>query len=223
MNRKSRTATCRSPEQTRPRLLTEYRAPAAAAYSHVATGLTRRAPLPPDQGSIPLVAPRSGQPGRPRREWSGQSAQTRGKDRQDHVRHEPDPPSDGETRANTVGDRPVHLHLFAGLGLKPDHRLDRLLWPQRCHEQLQHGVAAAIAALAQLHQQHTRRYPLRCRRVQPLGDVGPEWVELSRPRRARLVTRRPLVPQIAPDRVARDARFPRDLANAPAVPMQYPD
>src|SRR5277367_2227080 len=103
MNRKSRTATCRSPEQTRPRLLTEYRAPAAAAYSHVATGLTRRAPLPPDQGSIPLVAPRSGQPGRPRREWSGQSAQTRGKDRQDHVRHEPDPPSDGETRANTVG------------------------------------------------------------------------------------------------------------------------
>src|SRR5271155_6271770 len=103
MNRKSRTATCRSPEQTRPRLLTEYRAPAAAACSHVATGLTRRAPLPPDQGSIPLVAPRSGQPGRPRREWSGQSAQTRGQDRQDHVRHERDPPSDGETQANTVG------------------------------------------------------------------------------------------------------------------------
>src|SRR5271154_1795390 len=103
MNRKSRTATCRSPEQTRPRLLTEYRAPAAAACSHVATGLTRRAPLPPDQGSIPLLAPRSAQPGRPRREWSGQSAQTRGQDCQDHGRHEPDPPSDGETQANTVG------------------------------------------------------------------------------------------------------------------------
>src|SRR5271170_2367777 len=103
MNRKSRTATCRSPEQTRPRLLTEYRAPAAAACSHVATGLTRRAPLPPDQGSIPLLAPRSAHPGRPRREWSGQSAQTRGQDRQDHVRHERDPPSHGEIQANTVG------------------------------------------------------------------------------------------------------------------------
>src|SRR5271156_5279656 len=103
MNRKSQPATCRFPEQTRPRLLTEYRAPAAAACSHVATGLTRRAPLPPDQGSIPLLAPRSAQPGRPRREWSGQSAQTRGQDCQDHGRHEPDPPSDGETQANTVG------------------------------------------------------------------------------------------------------------------------
>jgi hypothetical protein len=31
------------------------------------------------------------------REWSGQSAQTRGQHRQDHVRHERDPLSDGET------------------------------------------------------------------------------------------------------------------------------
>src|SRR5215204_621950 len=103
MNRKSRTAACRSPEQTRPRLLTRCRAPAAAACSHVAAGSTRRAPLPPDQGSILLVAPHSGQPGRPRYEWIARSAQTRGQDRQDHVRHERDPPSDGETRANTVG------------------------------------------------------------------------------------------------------------------------
>src|SRR5215204_3501347 len=103
MNRKSRTAACRSPEQTRPRLLTRCRAPAAAACSHVAAGSTRRAPLPPDQGSILLVAPHSGQPGRPRYEWIARSAQTRGQDRQDHVRHERDPPSDGETQANTVG------------------------------------------------------------------------------------------------------------------------
>jgi hypothetical protein len=38
MNWKSRTAACRSPEQTRPRLLKEYRAPAAAACSHAAAG-----------------------------------------------------------------------------------------------------------------------------------------------------------------------------------------
>ena len=61
-------------------------------------------------------------------------------------------------------DRPVDLHLFAWRGLEPDHRLGRLLRPQRRHEQLQHRVAAGIAALAQLHQQHARRYPLRrCR------------------------------------------------------------
>ena len=34
MNRKSRTAACRSPEQTRPRLLKEYRAPAAQYSDH---------------------------------------------------------------------------------------------------------------------------------------------------------------------------------------------
>jgi Resolvase, N terminal domain len=56
-----------------------------------------------------------------------------------------------------------------------------------------------------------------------LGDIGLERVELGRPRRTRLVARRLLVPQIAPHRVARDARFPRDLADALAVPMQYPD
>src|SRR5205085_12032652 len=103
MNRKSRTAACRSPEQTRPRLLIKYRAPAAAACSPVAAGSTRHARPPPDQGPIPLAAPRSGQPGRPKREWSGRSVQTRGQDRLDHVRHEPDPPSGGETQANTVG------------------------------------------------------------------------------------------------------------------------
>src|SRR6516225_4835508 len=94
---------------------------------------------------------------------------------------------------------------------------------QRCHEQLQHRVAAAITALAQLHQQHTRRYPFRRRRAQPLGDLGPERVELGCPRRTRLVACRRLVAQIAPHRVARDPRFPRDLANTLAVPMQYPD
>src|SRR2546423_11027427 len=103
MNRKSRTAACRSPEQTRPRLLIKYRAPAAAACSHVAAGSTRHARPPPDQGPFPLAAPRSGQPGRPKREWSGRSVQTRGQDRLDHVWHEPDPPSGGETQANTLG------------------------------------------------------------------------------------------------------------------------
>src|SRR6185437_12744259 len=103
MNRKSRTAACRSPEQTRPRLLTGYRAPAAAACSHVVAGSTRHARPSPNLEPIRLADPRSGQPGRPRHEWSGRSAQTRGQDRQDYVRHERDPPSDGETQANTVG------------------------------------------------------------------------------------------------------------------------
>src|ERR1700731_774586 len=43
MNRKSRTTACRSPEQTRPRLLKEYRAPAVAACSHAAAGSTHHA------------------------------------------------------------------------------------------------------------------------------------------------------------------------------------
>src|SRR5438067_7767234 len=66
MNRKSRTAAYRSPEQTRPRLLTEYRAPAAAGRSRVVAGSTRHARPPPNLGSIPLADPRSGRPGRPR-------------------------------------------------------------------------------------------------------------------------------------------------------------
>src|SRR5207344_2666951 len=89
--------------QTRPRLLTGCRAPAAAACSPVAAGSTRHARPRPDQRSIPLVAPRSGQPGRPSYEWIGRSVQTHAQDRQDHVRHERDPPSGAETRANTVG------------------------------------------------------------------------------------------------------------------------
>ena len=137
MNRKSRTAACRSPEQTRPRLLTGCRVPAAAACSHVAAGSTRRAPLPPDQGSIPLVAPRSDQPGRPSYEWIARSAQTRAQDRQDHVRHERDPPSGGETQANTVGVFWASVAPLAkASGCPPirvnpnDHRAGVQLWRQ---------------------------------------------------------------------------------------------
>src|SRR6478672_11223007 len=103
MNRKSRTAACRSPGQTRPRLLTEYRAPAAAACSHVAAGPTRLALPRPNPGSILLAGPRAGQPARPSYEWIGRSAQTRGRDRQDHVQHARAPPSGGETLVNTAG------------------------------------------------------------------------------------------------------------------------
>ena len=92
-----------SPEQTRPRLLTEYRAPAAAACSHVAAGSTRHARPRTDQESPPPAGPGFGQPGPPRSEWSGRLAQTRGQDRQDYVQHGRGRPSDGETQANTVG------------------------------------------------------------------------------------------------------------------------
>src|ERR1700719_2946654 len=77
MNRKSRTAACRSPEQTRPRLLKEYRAPAAAACSHAAAGSTHHARMRSDQEPPPPGGPRFGRPGRPTREWSGRLAQTR--------------------------------------------------------------------------------------------------------------------------------------------------
>src|SRR5437016_10701931 len=102
MNRKSRTAACRSPEQTRPRLLKEYRAPAAAACSHAAAGSTHHARMRSDQEPPPPGGPRVGQPGRPTREWSGRSAQTRRQDRQDYVQHGRGRPSVGETPANTV-------------------------------------------------------------------------------------------------------------------------
>src|SRR3984893_3315539 len=102
MNRKSRTAACRSPEQTRPRLLIEYRAPAAAACSHAAAGSTHHARMRSDQKPPPPGGPRFGQPGRPTREWSGRLAQTRGQDRQDYVQHGRGRPSVGETPANTV-------------------------------------------------------------------------------------------------------------------------
>src|ERR1700680_1199639 len=102
MNRKSRTAACRSPEQTRPRLLKEYRAPAVAACSHAAAGSTHHARMRSDQEPPPPGAPRFGQPGRPTREWSGRLAQTRGQDRQDYVQHGRGRPSVGETPANTV-------------------------------------------------------------------------------------------------------------------------
>src|SRR5947207_3874468 len=102
MNRKSRTAACRSPEQTRPRLLKEYRAPAAAACSHAAAGSTHHARMRSDQEPPPPGGPRVGQPGRPTREWSGRLAQTRRQDRQDYVQHGRGRPSVGETPANTV-------------------------------------------------------------------------------------------------------------------------
>src|SRR5437588_7925257 len=102
MNRKSRTAACRSPEQTRPRLLKEYRAPAAAACSHAAAGSTHHARMRSDQEPPPPGGPRFGQPGRPTREWRGRLAQTREQDRQDCVQHGRGRPSVGETPANTV-------------------------------------------------------------------------------------------------------------------------
>src|ERR1700730_16897911 len=102
MNRKSRTAARRSPEQTRPRLLKEYRAPAAAACSHAAAGSTHHARMRSDQEPPPPGGPRFGQPGRPTREWSGRLAQTRGLARQDYVQHGRGRPSVGETPANTV-------------------------------------------------------------------------------------------------------------------------
>src|SRR5712671_5163692 len=102
MNRKSRTAACRSPEQTRPRLLKEYRAPAVAACSHAAAGSTHHARMRSDQEPPPPGGPRFGQPGRPTREWSGRLAQTRGQDRQDYVQHGRGRPSVGETPANMV-------------------------------------------------------------------------------------------------------------------------
>src|ERR1700737_3687559 len=102
MNRKSRTAARRSPEQTRPRLLKEYRAPAAAACSHAAAGSTHHARMRSDQEPPPPGGPRFGQPGRPTREWSGRLAQTRGQDRQDYVQHGRGRPSVGETPANMV-------------------------------------------------------------------------------------------------------------------------
>src|SRR5271169_2080651 len=102
MNRKSWAAACRSPERTRPRLLTEYRAPAAAACSHAEAGSTHHARPRSDREPPPPGGPRFGQPGRPIRELSGRSAQTRGPDRQDYVRHGRGRPSVGEILANTV-------------------------------------------------------------------------------------------------------------------------
>src|SRR5438309_9509611 len=66
MNRKSRTAACRSPEQTRARLLKEYRAPAAAACSHAAAGSTHHARMRSDQEPPPPGGPRSVSLGDPR-------------------------------------------------------------------------------------------------------------------------------------------------------------
>ena len=103
MNRKSSTAACRSPEQTRPRLLTEYRALAATACSHAEAGSTHHARPRSDPEPPPPGGPRFGQPGRPTREWSGRSAQTRGQDRQDYGQHGPGRPSVGEIPANMVG------------------------------------------------------------------------------------------------------------------------
>src|SRR3954468_19259391 len=103
MNRKSRTVACRSPVQTRPRLLREYRAPAAAACSHAAAGSTHHARLPSGQQAPPPGLPHFCQPARPTREWSGRSVQTRGQDRRDSAQHGRAQPSVGETLANRVG------------------------------------------------------------------------------------------------------------------------
>ena len=102
MNRKSSTAACRSPLQTRPRLLKEYRAPAATACSHAAAGSTHHARTRSAQQAPPPGGPRFCQPARPTREWSGRSAQTRGQDRRDYVQHGRDRPFAGETPANMV-------------------------------------------------------------------------------------------------------------------------
>src|SRR5246127_4884516 len=88
MQRQSPRAACRLPEQTRPRLLKEYRAPAAAACSHAAAGSTHHARMRSDQEPPPPGGLRFGQPGRPTREWSGCLAQTRGQDRQDYVQQD---------------------------------------------------------------------------------------------------------------------------------------
>src|SRR5437764_13886168 len=102
MNRKSRTAACRSPEQTRPRLLKEYRAPAAAACSHAAAGSTQHARMRSDQEPPPPGGPRFAQPGRPTREWRGRLSQTRGQDRRGYVQHGRGRSSVGETLANML-------------------------------------------------------------------------------------------------------------------------
>src|SRR6202047_2861707 len=102
MNRRGRPAAGRSPEQPSPRLLKEYRAPAAAACSHAAAGSTHHARMRSDREPPPPGGPRFAQPGRPTREWSGRLAQTRGQDRQDYVQHGRGRPSVGETPANTV-------------------------------------------------------------------------------------------------------------------------
>src|ERR1700730_15661259 len=102
MNRKSRTAACRSPEQTRPRLLKEYRAPAAAACSHAAAGSTHHARMRSDQEPPPPRRPRFGQPGRPAREWRRRLAQTRVHGRRHYLQRGRGRPSVGETPANTV-------------------------------------------------------------------------------------------------------------------------
>src|ERR1700738_2040233 len=142
MNRKSRTAACRSPEQTRPRLLKEYRAPAAAACSHAAAGSTHHARMRSDQEPPPPGGPRFGQPGRPTREWSGRLAQTRGLARQDYVQHGRGRPSVGETPANTVD-----VFLASAAPLARDSGCP----PNRVNPTLPHVDARAeIAALASL-------------------------------------------------------------------------
>src|SRR5882672_11070750 len=103
MNRKSPTAACRSPERTRPRLLTKYRPPAAAACSPAEAGSIHHARPRSDREPPPPDDPRADQPGRPKRELSGRSAQTRGRDRQDYGQHERGRPSVAEIPVNMVG------------------------------------------------------------------------------------------------------------------------
>src|ERR1700726_1392315 len=145
MNRKSRTAACRSPEQTRPRLLKEYRAPAAAACSHAAAGSTHHARMRSDQEPPPPGGPRFGQPGRPTREWSGRLAQTRGQDRQDYVQHGRGRPSVGETPANTVDGFLASAAPPARDSGCPPNRVNPIPLPPHTYRALSRRLALAVA------------------------------------------------------------------------------
>ena len=125
--------------------------------------------------------------------------------------------------AAAANDRPVDLHLFAGLGLETNDWSRRFLRLERGRQGLEHRIAAGIAPLAQLPQQHACRDPFRRCRRQPFDDIVLERVELCRPRRTQFVTRRRFVTQIASNRVARAPRLPRDLPYPFATSMQYPD
>jgi hypothetical protein len=59
-----------------------------------------------------------------------------------------------EPVAAAPNNRPVDLHLFARLGLKTNDWSRCFLRLERGYQRLQHRVAAAVAALAQLPQQH---------------------------------------------------------------------
>ncbi len=110
--------------------------------------------------------------------------------------------------------RPVDLHLLARRRLEAHHRLRGGRRRQAGDELLQHRVAARIALLAQLDEQHAGRDPLRRRSREALHHVVLERVELARSGWPLLVARRRLVAQVAPHRVARQTRRAGNLADA---------